>query len=287
MDEIVFFKGLIPKSLIKVEDFSTLPYQYEPDEENFKEHMRYPIEKVQLPDFILDLERWIYEILFKDYSDREKDNILVNKYQGNEGCNWHQDYDEPWSNKIDQKAARLVLTIGPDKIFKVRNIKTREVQEILLSHGDCVIMSENFDQYFEHSVPISNDGQVRYTFMITFGVHEDRIKSLFEKLSKMNFNLIERETAWVNHVNFCDGNVELHCAPSKCEECKPCLERYLERLKEVKIEKLHEKCIHGYDFLLDVFWKTHGHDYSCIHAREKFDREWHEYEKKKLKESQE
>jgi alkylated DNA repair dioxygenase AlkB len=280
MNEIVVLRKIVPEDLIDIEEFSELPFSY--DGEEFKEHMRYPNERTKLPNFLLRLSFWIYEKFFKDYSDLDRDSVLINKYEGDEGCSWHRDYnDESYSMKKNCKAVRLALTIGPDKIFSLRDIETKEIASINLSHGDCVIMSENFDEFFEHSVPACNDGQKRYTFMITFEVNEHKIRELFQGLGKLGeLDLEKRKLEWENHVLRYDGDVELCYVESKCEKCKPCLDRYKSWSKELEngdISNLHEKCIHGDKFLGYECWKTHGHDYSCIHAKEIFERDWKLY----------
>lgn len=169
----------------------SLPFEYDaPDE--FTEHKRYCINKnnLQHPKFIENIALYICNILnimsnskLFVFDESLLNSILINRYEKGESCGWHQDFDdEQWCSSDKNHAVRIVLPIGPSKIFQIRDIETKTIKDILMQSGDVVIISESFDKLYEHGMPIPNDNEIRYTFMMTFEIRKEYIPSIFSIL---------------------------------------------------------------------------------------------------------
>ena len=186
-NEFLHIRGII-KDPELLQNIAKLSYEYV---DVLTDHMRYEtLMQDEPPKFLNEL---IYELKAKiGYNfDLEKGDggtygsILINRYEGVNECKWHRDFDEgQYCHEKGDLAIRVILTLGPDKIFKIRNLQTQEITEYLISSGDCVIFSENFDECFEHCVPPHDDGKVRYSFMITFEMPREDCPGLFEQLHK-------------------------------------------------------------------------------------------------------
>ncbi len=189
MNEFVVIRNFVLNTEEITNLTSALPFVY--DSDNFKVHKRYLGCDDDRPEFLINLVTNICINLYKrtmvwfKYGEDEEDTVMINKYEEHEMCGWHRDYNRPWCMG-ENKAIRIILTLGPDKIFKIKNNKSGEVTEYLLHSGDVVIIGEHFDELYEHSVPAHNDGKTRYTFMITFETSPKNNDTFFKNILFMN-----------------------------------------------------------------------------------------------------
>lgn len=186
MEGFIYLPSFINTAPI-LPSIKALPYGYDAVDE-FNEHQRYWTERHEvIPDFIQKLTLVIcnyLNVLSSStsfvYDERLMRFILINRYEKGEGCSWHQDFDdERFCDSTSDWAVRFILHIGPDKIFQIRDLQTKTVQDIKLKSGDAMLMSEPFDQEYEHNMPIPGDDLIRYTFMTTFEIPKTDLARVF------------------------------------------------------------------------------------------------------------
>jgi alkylated DNA repair dioxygenase AlkB len=186
MDQFILIRQALDTNQL-VEQFSdNLTYEYD-DPGVFEEHKRHTGSD-RSPEFIKLIYRKLYMMIIGKELDRNMsyDHILVNKYESNEGCGWHQDFaDEPWCMNDNETPVRAILTIGSDKEFYIKNISTQEITKFYLKSGDMIVIGEEFDKLYEHSVPVHNDGKIRYTFMVTYNVLKSNVDDIFNRLQAL------------------------------------------------------------------------------------------------------
>lgn len=80
-------------------------------------------------------------------------SVLANLYrEGRDSMGWHSD-DEAELGKNPSIAS---LSFGEERIFKLRHKKRKQVYDILLGHGDLLVMAGTFQQHWLHSLPKSH-----------------------------------------------------------------------------------------------------------------------------------
>ena len=109
---------------------------------------------------LVKLEKLISNVAKSNYNV-----VLLNKYRnGEDSVSWHTDSEK--SLGLNPNIASLSL--GGSKPFKLREISNKKNQhEILLEHGDLIIMKSQTQHYWEHSIPKSkkfNKLRVNLTF---------------------------------------------------------------------------------------------------------------------------
>lgn len=183
MDQFILIRQALDTNQLIEQFASGLTYEYD-DPGLFEEHKRHTGSD-RSSEFIKLIYRKLYMMIIGKELDRNAPYkyILVNKYDSNEGCGWHQDFaDEPWCMNDNETPVRAILTIGPDKEFQIRNIETQEITKFDLKSGDMIVISEEFDKLYEHSVPVHNDGKTRYTFMATYNILKSKVDDTFNRL---------------------------------------------------------------------------------------------------------
>jgi len=188
MEELLIVRQFIDNAVEVTKLISELEFIYDAPGE-FEEHKRYIFKNDTYSLFLTEFTNRIYDNISKrtgcDIIEQSSltESLLINKYEGHEECSWHRDFDEPWFNDANIKAIRFILTLGPDKIFKISN-KSQEITTYTLSSGDVVILGEGFDELYQHSVPTHNDDKLRYTYMLTLGIKANEVKQAFENLKQ-------------------------------------------------------------------------------------------------------
>ena len=90
--------------------------------------------------------------------------LLVNWYRnGQDSMGWHSD-DEV---ELGMNPTIASLPLGETRLFKIRNKKTKQVIDLPLSDGDCLIMVGRSQQDYQHSLPKQNKvllGRLNLTF---------------------------------------------------------------------------------------------------------------------------
>ncbi len=77
-------------------------------------------------------------------------SCLANLYRdGRDGVSWHSD-DEP---ELGVNPTIASISLGDTRDFKLRDEATREVATIPLGHGDLVVMRDDSQEAWRHSIP--------------------------------------------------------------------------------------------------------------------------------------
>jgi len=76
--------------------------------------------------------------------------VLVNWYRdGNDSVGWHAD-DEP---ELGNNPVIASISLGDERIFKIKDMKNNEIFTHKLASGSCLLMSENSQSQYQHSLP--------------------------------------------------------------------------------------------------------------------------------------
>lgn len=77
-------------------------------------------------------------------------SVLCNLYRdGQDSVGWHSD-DEP---ELGARPTIASLSLGATRTFKMRHEATREVVDFELAHGDLLVMRDESQSDWRHSVP--------------------------------------------------------------------------------------------------------------------------------------
>ncbi len=109
-------------------------------------------------DSLLKIKEKIEKITGKSF------NVCVCIYypNGNSGVDFHSDYIAFGDTNLIPS-----LSIGEEREFHLREKKTSNIYEITLLEGSLLIMGENCQQRYEHSLPINpkyKNGRINLTF---------------------------------------------------------------------------------------------------------------------------
>ncbi|MDO4248854.1 MAG: alpha-ketoglutarate-dependent dioxygenase AlkB [Neisseria sp.] len=76
-------------------------------------------------------------------------SCLLNRYaNGNEGMAWHSDDEK----ELGRRTVIASLSFGAERKFALRHKKTREKREIMLQHGQLIVMRGDTQQYWQHAI---------------------------------------------------------------------------------------------------------------------------------------
>lgn len=95
---------------------------------------------------------WAAELLARvsEVAGCRFNSILLNRYRdGRDSIAWHRD-DE---RELGQRPIVASLSLGAARRFLVRERATKEVSEVLLGHGDLLVMPAGMQDTHEHSIP--------------------------------------------------------------------------------------------------------------------------------------
>lgn len=77
-------------------------------------------------------------------------SVLANLYRdGNDSMGWHADNEK----ELGINPVIASLSLGDDRLFKIRHHKSKTSFNINLAHGDLLVMAGTFQYYWRHSVP--------------------------------------------------------------------------------------------------------------------------------------
>lgn len=77
-------------------------------------------------------------------------SVLANLYRdGNDSMGWHADKEK----ELGQNPAIASLSFGAERMFKIRHIKTAETLDIVLKHGDLLLMAGALQHHWRHCAP--------------------------------------------------------------------------------------------------------------------------------------
>lgn len=112
-----------------------------------------------IPKNLLVLKKHI-----ESFTNNKYNYMLFAKYRdGQDSISYHSD-DERF---LGDNPTIPLINIGSSRIFKLKNKHTKEVQAFNLSHGDLLVMQNNCQKDYMHSVPKTKKAQgTRYS--ITF-----------------------------------------------------------------------------------------------------------------------
>jgi alkylated DNA repair dioxygenase AlkB len=101
------------------------------------------------PEWILKLKENVELI-----TETEFNFILYGYYRnGNDSITWHSD-DEKF---LGQNTTIAGVSFGQPRDFQLKNKETKQIEKILMSHGDMIIMKNNCQQTHEHAVLKTKD----------------------------------------------------------------------------------------------------------------------------------
>jgi len=83
-----------------------------------------------------------------------KFNSVLGNYYRNESdsMGWHADNEK----ELGKTPCIASISLGEERIFKIRNKKSKEIFQIMLTNGSLLLMSGNFQNEWQHSVPKVN-----------------------------------------------------------------------------------------------------------------------------------
>lgn len=97
------------------------------------------------PTFLEPLRRSVEE-----RSKTRFNSVLVNRYRdGRDTVGWHSDNE----HELGVEPIIASVSLGATRKFRLRNITTRETRDVLLEHGDLIIMLGRCQSEWEHQIP--------------------------------------------------------------------------------------------------------------------------------------
>lgn len=77
-------------------------------------------------------------------------SVLANLYRnGNDSLGWHADKEK----ELGQDPAIASLSLGAQRLFKIRHNKSKAILTFNLQHGDLLLMAGRLQHYWRHCVP--------------------------------------------------------------------------------------------------------------------------------------
>lgn len=77
-------------------------------------------------------------------------SCLLNLYHnGNEGMSWHRDNEK----EIKPNSTIASLSLGAERVFRFKNITSKQVIEIKLQHGSLLTMEGTIQHHWMHCLP--------------------------------------------------------------------------------------------------------------------------------------
>jgi alkylated DNA repair dioxygenase AlkB len=79
-------------------------------------------------------------------------SCLLNLYHdGNEGMSWHQDNEK----ELGENPIIASLSLGASRKFSFKHIKTKARLDLILESGSLILMKDETQKYWQHSLPKS------------------------------------------------------------------------------------------------------------------------------------
>lgn len=118
---------------------------------------------------------WIPELLelkqhVEEYTGLEFNSCLLNLYHsGEEGMSWHSDDEKPLGPHPNIAA----LSLGAERKFSLKHKVTRETLSLMLERGSLLVMREDTQENWMHSLPKSKkirSPRISLTFRYMFNM---------------------------------------------------------------------------------------------------------------------
>ncbi len=98
---------------------------------------------------------WTPELLaikknIEQHTNHNFNSVLGNYYRdGNDSMGWHADNEK----ELGKTPCIASVSLGEERLFKIRHKQSRATHEVTLCDGSLLIMSGNFQNEWQHSVP--------------------------------------------------------------------------------------------------------------------------------------
>lgn len=116
----------------------------------------------------LEFPSYIRNIVFEleKVIEYTPNNCLINYYYKNESSmGYHSDNIEI----LEQGTGITIISLGQQRIMRFRNIKTKQIFDVILNCCDIVHMSQEFQTRWQHSIlSIKNDESINQRISLTF-----------------------------------------------------------------------------------------------------------------------
>lgn len=102
---------------------------------------------VPLPwtDVLLDIRQRVERECSRPFN-----SVLANLYRdGSDSMGWHADKEK----ELGKNPLIASLSLGEARLFKIRHNKTKETLDLLLQHGDLLVMAGTLQHHWRHSLP--------------------------------------------------------------------------------------------------------------------------------------
>lgn len=102
------------------------------------------------------------------YTQKRFNSVLGNYYRNEkDSMGWHSDNEKT----LGSNPCIASISLGENRLFKIRHRKSRSVHEGLLTNGSLLVMSGNFQNEWQHSIPKAKTGKkprinLTYRFVI-------------------------------------------------------------------------------------------------------------------------
>ncbi|WP_455196776.1 alpha-ketoglutarate-dependent dioxygenase AlkB family protein [Kaarinaea lacus] len=104
------------------------------------EHIPYPWTK----------SLWELKNRIEAFTQFSFNSVLGNLYRdGNDAMGWHSDDEK----ELGQNPFIASISLGAERVFKIRHKSTREQYKLTLPHGSLLTMSGPFQHHWQHSIP--------------------------------------------------------------------------------------------------------------------------------------
>jgi alkylated DNA repair dioxygenase AlkB len=98
---------------------------------------------------LLELKQIVEELAATKFN-----SCLLNLYHnGNEGMGWHSDDEKP----LGKNNTIASLSFGAERKFSFKHKQTKQIASLVLEHGSLIIMKDNTQSNWLHSLPISKN----------------------------------------------------------------------------------------------------------------------------------
>jgi alkylated DNA repair dioxygenase AlkB len=98
---------------------------------------------------LLELKQIVEELAGTKFN-----SCLLNLYHnGNEGMGWHSDDEKP----LGKNNTIASLSFGAERKFSFKHKQTKQIASLVLEHGSLLIMKDNTQSNWLHSLPISKN----------------------------------------------------------------------------------------------------------------------------------
>ena len=96
-------------------------------------------------DDLLEIKQQLEQV-----SGHTFNSVLANLYRdGNDSMGWHADKEK----ELGVNPYIASLNLGDERMFRIRHNKTRSTLDLILQHGDLLLMGGSLQHHWRHCVP--------------------------------------------------------------------------------------------------------------------------------------